>query len=133
MSIEFFEKLVKSKWLAWAGVLPFVCFPLFEVLEGELAYGVGISVFMASPFLAVFFCGKLGAFIAEHIFQANEIRTSKIVAASNAFGFLFLPVLAGIYTNAHFGTDIVIESVGTHFFGSCAGAAIFYCVSPTTK
>ena len=133
MLVEFFKKLEKSKWLPWVGMLPFVILPLLVVIDGEAARGVGMFAFLASTFLAGFLGGKLGAFIAERILEASENLTSRIAAAFSAFGFLFLPVLVGTYTNANLGTNIDMNSIGAHFLWACCGAALFFSVSPSAK
>lgn len=133
MLMEFFKKLEKSKWLPLVGMSPFIIFLLLMVLDGEAALGVGIFAVFASAFVAVLLCGKLGAFIAERALKASENLTSRIAAAFSAFGFLFLPVLVGTYTNANMGTDIDISSIGAHFLWACCGAVLFFSVSPSAK
>ena len=133
MLMNFFKKLEESKWLPWVGMSPFVILPLLVVLDGEAARGIGIFVFLASAFAAVFFFGKLGVWIAKRLLKASENVTNRVAAAFSAFGFLFLPVLVGTYTNANMGTDIDMHSIGAHFLWACCGAALFFSVSPSAK
>ena len=133
MLMNFFKKLEESKWLPWVGILPFVILPFLVVLDGETARGIGIFAFFASAFVGILWCGNLGGFIAERVLKASENLTSRIAAAFSAFGFLFLPVLVGTYTNANMGTDIDMHSIGAHFLWACCGAALFFSVSPSAK
>lgn len=133
MSMNFFKKLEETKWLPWVGMLPFIILPLLVVLDGEPARGVGIFAVFASAFVAVLLCGKLGAFTAERALKASENLTSRIAVAFSAFGFMFLPVHVGTYTNANMGTDIDMHSIGAHFLWACCGAVLFFSVSPSAK
>ena len=109
---------------------PFIIFPLLIVVDGEAARGIGIFAFFASAFVAVFRCRKLGVLVAQRLLKASENLTRRILAAFDAFGFLFLPVLVGTFTNANMGTDIDMHSIGAQVLWACCGAALFFCVSP---
>jgi hypothetical protein len=131
MLIEFFKKLEKSKWLQWVGTAPFILIPIAVMFGGEVSRGAGILAFFASMWVGIALGGKFAHFVATHLLKTSEDIGKRITAGGCAFGFLFLPVLVGSFTNSNLGTSIEMHSLGAHFLWACVGAGIFFCVSPS--
>lgn len=130
MLIELLRKLEKLKWLPWVGTAPFILIPIAIMLGGEVSRGVGILAFFASMWVGIILGGKLALIISTHLLKTSDDIGKRLTGAFGAFGFLFLPVLVGSFTNASMGTDIEIHSTGAHFLWACIGAGVFFCVSP---
>jgi hypothetical protein len=130
MLTEFFKKLGKSKWLPWLSISPFIFVPLAIIFGGEVSRGIGFLAFFASMWAGVFLGGKFALVASKYLLKTSVDVSKRLSAAFSAFGFLFLPVLVGLFTNAYMGTDIGIQSIGTHFLSACFGAAVFFSISP---
>ncbi|WP_299722199.1 hypothetical protein [uncultured Tateyamaria sp.] len=130
MLIEFFKKLGKSKWLHWVGTAPFILIPIVIFFGGDVSRGVGILAVLASMWIGVILGGKFALIISTFLLKSSEDIGKRLEVAFCAFGFLFLPVLVGTFTNANLGTDIEMSSMAAHFLGACIGAGIFFCISP---
>ena len=130
MLIEFFKNMEKSKWLPWVGTAPFILIPFVIMFDGEVARGVGILAFFASMWGGIILGGKFARIISTCVFKVSDDVAKRLTAAFCAFGFLFIPVLVGSFTNANLGTDIEMHSLNAHFLWACVGAGIFFCVKP---
>ena len=130
MLIEFFKKLEKSKWLPWVGAAPFILTPFVIMFGGEVARGVGNLAFVASMLGGIILGGSFARIISTRVFKVSDDVAKRFTAAFGAFGFLFIPVLVGSFTNANLGTDIGMHSLSAHFLWACFGAGIFFCVTP---
>ncbi len=86
-------------------------------------------MFFASVWLGVFLGGKSAQVVCTHLLKTTEGFTQRLSIAFGAFGFLFLPVLVGLFTNANMGTDIGMHSLGAHFLWACVGAGFFFYIS----
>lgn len=132
MLTEFFKKLEKSKWLPWVVTAPLILIPLALMFGGELSRGVGLFTFFASMWVGIILGSKLALLVSTRIFKASEDLAERLDAAFGAFGFLFLPVLVGLLTNANLGTEIAMHSLSAHFLWACVGAGIFF-VTPRSS
>jgi len=132
MLIKFFEKLEKSRWLPWVGTAPFLIIPIAIMYGGEVSRGAGILAFFVSMWVGVILGGKFAQIVAAHLLKTSEDVGKRMTAGGGAFGFLFLPVLIGLFTNSNLGTSIKMHSLGAHFLWACVGAGIFFCLSPST-
>lgn len=130
MLIGFFKKLEKSKWLPWVGTAPFILIPLFVMFGGEVSRGTGILAFFASMWLGIFIGGRFAFIISTHVLKTSEDIRERLTAAFSVFGFLFIPVLVGLFANAHLGTHIEMHSTGVHLLWACVAAAICFCINP---
>ena len=130
MLIEFFKKLEKLKWLPWVGTAPFILIPIVIMFNGEVARGVGFLAVFASSFGGIILGGKIAQIISTRVFNVSDDVAKRLTAAFCAFGFLFIPVLVGSFTNANLGTDIEMYSLSAHFLWACVVAGIFFCVTP---
>lgn len=130
MLIEFLKRLEKSKWLPWVVTAPFILIPIVIMFDGEVTRGVGILAFFASMWGGMILGGKFAQFISTRVFKVSDDVAKRLTAAFCAFGFLFIPVLVGSFTNANLGTDIEMYSLSAHFLWACVGAGIFFCVTP---
>lgn len=130
MLLEFFKKLEKSKWLPWVGTSPFLLVPIVIMFGGEVARGVGILAFFASMWGGIIMGDKLALIVSTHLLKTSQDIGKRLRAAFCAFGFVFLPVLVGSFTNANLGTEIELHSTGAHFLWACIAAGVFFCVSP---
>lgn len=130
MLTEVFKKLEKSKWLPWFGIAPFVLFPVATMFGGQVSRGIGILAFFASMWLGIFIGGKFAIVISTYCGNISEDIGKRLSHAFSVFGFLFCPVLVGLFTNAHMGTDIGLQSFGAHFLSACFGAGVIFCVTP---
>lgn len=129
--IDFFKKLEKSKWLPWVGTAPFILIPIAIMFGGEIPRGTGILAFFASMWVGIALGGKSARIFATRLLKTSEDIGKRMTAGGSAFGFLFLPVLVGSFTNSNLGTSIEMHSLSAHFLWACVGAGIFFCVNPS--
>ena len=130
MLIKFFKRLEKSTWLPWLGMATFILLPIAVMFGGEVSRGAGILAFFASAWVGIILGGRLAHIVSTRFLKSSEDVGKRMVAGGCAFGFLFLPVLVGLFTNANLGTSIEMHSFGAHFLWACVGAGIFFCVGP---
>ncbi|MEP3429455.1 MAG: hypothetical protein ABJN98_12290 [Roseibium sp.] len=130
MLLKFFKKLEELKWLPWVGTAPFILIPIAIIFGGKVSRGVGFLAFFASLWVGIILGGMFAHIVSIHLLKTSEDIDKRMTAGGCAFGFLFLPVLVGSFTNANLGTSIEMYSLGAHFLWACVGAGIFFCVCP---
>lgn len=132
MLVELFKKLENSKWLRWVGTAPFIIFPLFIMINGEMWRGIGILAFFASVLLGIVLGNKIAWIFTTHVKAASEAFRKRLSTALSAFGFLFLPPVVGNWSNTYLGTEIEMHSLGVHFVWACAVGVIAFYVKPSS-
>lgn len=130
MLSKLFKKLGRPKWLPWVGTAPFILIPIASIIGGEVARGAGIFAFFASMWAGIILGGKLAHFVSTRLLKTSEDINKRMIAGGCAFGFLFAPVLIGLFANANLGKSIELHSLSAHFLWACVGAGIFFCASP---
>ena len=103
------------------------------MLSGEPLQGLGYLAFFVSVWLGIFLGNKFADVLSSRYLGTSEDVGKRFSVAFSVFGFLFLPVLVGKFTNVNMDTDIGMASVGAHFFWACIGAAIIFCVEPANS
>jgi hypothetical protein len=130
MLIKFFRKLGTSRWLPWVGTAPFLLMPVAIMFGGEVSKGLGYLAVFASIWVGITLGAKVAQIVSTRIFKVSEDVAERLTAAFCAFGFLFVPVLVGSFTNANLGTEIGMHSLRAHFIWACVGAGIVFWVIP---
>lgn len=127
--IKVLNRLKTLKWLRLVGILP-LCIPtLYLSFVDETARRLGIFAFCVGAFVGIFGGFNFNAIVGR-VFNAPRKIMGRIATATSAFGFWFLSVLVGTYTNANMGTGIKMQSIEVHFPWACFGSVGFFAVSP---
>ncbi len=124
------KRLENSRWLRWVTTLLYFAVPLWIVVKVDIWRGLGLLIFMGSPFLGVFLGCRLSRFVCKRFMKTSEDLEVKLSPAFGAFGFTFLPAIFGKVGNLYFGTNIEMLALGGHFLWSCFAALLFFGIGP---
>lgn len=89
-----------------------------------------LFAFFVSAWVGISLGARCVHILSGRFIKPSEDIKKRMSASGSAFGFLFLPVLVGLYTNANLGTNIELYSLGVHFLWACIGACIVFYLRP---